>query len=393
MRFSFDSSPLVLLSYRSSPWNSRPSRRLTLSLAAATALLLPAAAHADTVTLKNGDHITGAVSQLAGGKLTIHTDYADDLNIDFSKVTAVKIDKPVVLSIETKTGKNISIKKVEITAIDRTSDGFTVTSTSGTENMPAASVTTVRSAGAQQAYEASLRPGLLHAWTGGANVSFAIARGNSDTTTLGTGVNLVRPTRTDKTSIYFNEIYTHDGILDSTTADHISAGLRYDYNLGPKMFLFSTADFATDQLQELDLRSVVGGGLGWHAITGDKQQLDLLAGLVWTHEHYGWVPPVAPSIIPTPPQTNSFAALDFGEQYTRKVGAHSAFTEQAYIFPNLADTSEFRTTANAGFTTRIKSFLNWQTSVSDVYVTNPPTGTKGNDFLLTTGLGFNFTRK
>lgn len=393
MRFSFDSSPLVLLSYRSSPRNSRARRRITLALASVVTFLLPAAALADTITLKNGDHITGAVSQMTGGKLTIHTDYADDVNIDFAKVTAVKIDKPVVLSIETKTGKKLSIREVQITAIDRTADGFAVTTISGTENMAAASVTTVRTPAAQQAYEASLRPGWLHDWTGVANLSLALARGNSDTTTLGVGVNLVRPTPTDKTSLYFNDIYTHDGILNSTTADHIGAGARYDYNLGPKFFLFGTADFATDQLQALDLRSVVGGGLGWHAITGDKQQLDLLAGLVWTHEQYGWVPPVPPSIVPIPPQTNSFAALDFGEQYTRKVGKNSVLTEQAYFFPNLQDTSEYRATGTLGLSTKIKSFLSWQTSMADVYVTNPPVGTKTNDFILTTGFGFNFARK
>jgi len=242
VRFPFDSSPLVLLSYRS----SRTLRRITLTLASVVTLLLPATVLADTITLKNGDHITGAVSQMTGGKLTIHTDYADDVNIDFAKVTAVKIDKPVVLSIETKTGKKLSIREVQITAIDRTADGFAVTTTSGTENMAAASVTTVRTPAAQQAYEASLRPGWLHDWTGVANLSLALARGNSDTTTLGVGVNLVRPTPTDKTSLYFNDIYTHDGILNSTTADHIGAGARYDYNLGPKFFLFGTADFATD---------------------------------------------------------------------------------------------------------------------------------------------------
>jgi hypothetical protein len=59
----------------------------------------------------------------------------------------------------------------------------------------------------------------------------------------------------------------------------------------------------------------------------------------------------------------------------------------------LQDTSQFRSTVNAGLSTRINSFLTWQTSFSDVYVTNPQAGTKGNDILLTTGLGISFTRK
>jgi putative salt-induced outer membrane protein len=359
-------------------------------------MLLSTAAWADTVVLKNGDRLTGSVTQIAGGKLTLHTDYAGDVAIAFDQVSSVKVEKPIVLSQETKKGKRVDIRKLEITSIDRTDAGFTVTTATGTEAVPAAGLTTVRTPGAQQAYEASLHPGWLHDWTATANVSFALARGNSNTTTVGTGLNMVRPTPTDKTSLYFNEIYTHDGILDETTAEHTAAGARYDHNLNPKLFAFGTGDFATDALQFLDLRTVAGGGFGWHAIAQPKQQLDVLGGIVWTHESYGTVPANLTATPPTaavPPETNSFAALDFGEQYTRKLGAASAFTEQAYIFPDLQDTSQYRFTLNAGLSTKIKSFLSWQTTVSDVYVTNPPMGTKDNDFILTTGLGFSFTRK
>ena len=365
--------------------------------------MLATTAQADTVVLTNGDHLTGSVTQLDGGKLTVHTDYAGDVVIAFDKVSSVKMDKPVILSLAVppppgqKPGKRLDIRKEEITAIDRSGKDFTVTTAKGTEEIPGPILTTVRTAAAQQAYEASLRPGWLHDWTAVANVSFALARGNSDTTTIGTGITLVRPTRTDKTSLYYTEIYTHDGILNETTADHTAAGARYDHNLNPKLFTFGTVDFATDALQYLDLRTVAGGGFGWHAIAKPKQQFDVLGGIVWTHENYSSFtttnPTPPPANIFTPAETNSFAALDFGEQYTRKLGAASSFTEQAYIFPDLQDTSQYRATLNAGLSTKIKSFLSWQTTVSDVYVTNPPPSTKDNDFILTTGLGFTFTRK
>jgi putative salt-induced outer membrane protein len=362
-------------------------------VASAGALLFPAISHADSLVLKNGDHLTGSVTQIAGGKLTIHTDYAGDVVISFDQVSSVKVEKPIVLSQETKTGKKMKTRKVDITAIDRSGNEFTVTTPTGTETVPAAGLTTVRTAAAQQAYEDSLHPGWLHDWNGAANISFALARGNSDTTTIGTGITAVRPTTTDKTSLYYNNIYTHDGIANETTADHTNAGARYDHNLNPKLFAFGTGDFATDALQELSLRTVVGGGFGWHAYGSPRQQFDLLGGLVWTHEHYDSFPSTTPGTPPTLPITNSFAALDFGQTYNLKIGANSSFTEQGYIFPDLSDTSQYRATFNAGLSTKIKSFLSWQTGASDVYVTNPPVGTKNNDFILTTGLGFNFTRK
>jgi putative salt-induced outer membrane protein len=398
---AFHFSPRLFLRLRSfRPLYLRTLPAVTLGAVAVT--LFSMAAWADTVVLKNGDHLTGSVTQIAGGKLTIHTDYAGDVAISFDQVSSVKVEKPIVLSQETKKGKKVDIHKTEITAIDRTDTGYTVTTASGTETVPTAGLTTVRTPGAQQAYEASLHPGWLHDWTTTANVSFALARGNSNTTTLGTGFTAQRPTPTDKTSLYFNDIYanttaTTNGVSTaSTTADNIGAGIRYDHNVNPKLFAFGTADFFEDQLQFLDLRAVAGGGFGWHAYKSPKQQLDVLGGVVWTHESYSTVPendsttPITPAVLP---ETNSFAALDFGEQYTRKLGAASLFTEQAYIFPDLADTSQYRFTANGTLSTKIKSFLSWQTTASDVYVTNPPSGTKQNDFILTTGLGFTFTRK
>jgi putative salt-induced outer membrane protein len=353
-------------------------------------LLLPLAAVADTVTLKNGDRLTGSVTQLAGGKLSIDTKYAGTVTIAWDEVATVKLDKTIVMATEKKSGKKVEIQKKEVSAIERTDTGFAVTTPTGPESI--AAVTALRSAAAQQSYEASLRPNFLRAWTGGVNVSFALARGNSETTTVGAGMNLVRPTSTDKTSLYYNTLYTHDGIQNETTANLTNAGLRYDHNLNPRTFAFGTLDFNTNALQDLDLRTIAGGGFGWHAIAKPVQQLDILGGVVWTHESYSSVgPPTDVNFIPA--LTNSFAALDFGQQYTRKLGAGSSFTEQAYIFPDLNDISQYRFTVVAGLNTKIKSFLSWQTTFSDIYVTDPQAGTKDNDVIFTTGLGFNFTRK
>jgi putative salt-induced outer membrane protein len=359
-------------------------------LAIAAFTLLPCTALADTVVLKNGDHLTGTVTQIVGGKLTVHTGYAGDVVIAFDQVSSVKVDKPIVLSQETKKGKKVDIRKTEITSIERNDKAFIVTTPSGTVAVAAADLTTARTPAAQQAYENSLHPGWLHAWTGVANISFALARGNSDTTTIGSGVTLTRPTLNDKTALYFNEVYTHDGLLDETTANLTTGGARYDHNLNPKLFAFGTGDFTSNALQDLNLRSVVGGGFGWHAIAKPNRQFDVLGGVVWTHESYSAVNSVTP---PTPPETNSFAALDLGQQFTEKFGKNTIFTEQAYIFPDLQDTSQYRFTLNSTLSTKIKSFLSWQTSVGDIYVTNPPSGTKDNDFILTTGLGFTFNRK
>jgi hypothetical protein len=67
-----------------------------------------------------------------------------------------------------------------------TSDGglMVATANAGTVNEPKISVTMLLNDVEQVAYDKSLHPGLLAGWQGGANVGFALTRGNSQTKNL-----------------------------------------------------------------------------------------------------------------------------------------------------------------------------------------------------------------
>jgi len=58
----------------------------------------------------------------------------------------------------------------------------------------------------------------------------------------------------------------------------------------------------------------------------------------------------------------------------------------------LTNTGEYRGTFSFGTVTKINSWLGWQNAFEDIYVTNPPPGTRQNDILLTTGFNFSFKR-
>lgn len=358
------------------PFPCRIARGLLLG---ALCALGGAALHADTVILKNGDRLTGTAVKLEGGKLTFKTPYADAIAIAWDQVTTLTTDKPLVLP--TPKGN------LDVTGLERSATAIVVTTPSGPTTLPIASVAVLRSPADEKTYEASLHPNWGHAWAGAANVSLALARGNADTTTFGVGVTAARTTLHDKTSLYYSSLYSEDGnATPSTSANQNGGGARYDHNLKPKFFVFGSGDFLADQLQDLELRSILGGGFGWHAVKAPKQTLDVLGGLVWTHENYS-------STDAVPASTNSFAALDLSEQYTRKLGANSLFTEQATIYPDLNSLSQYQFTLNSAFSTKLAKMFNWVTTVSDNYTSFPPAGTQANDLILTTGLGVTLTRK
>ena len=233
--------------------------------------------YADTVVLKNGDRLTGTAVKLDAGKLTFKTAYADPIALAWDQVASLTVTEALVLP--SKKGK------LSVTSIERSDNGLTVTTSSGSSTLDPADVTVLRSVADQSVYEASLNPSWGHAWAGAVNVSLALARGNSDTATFGAGFVAARQTNNDKTSLYANTLYSKNAhAVPSTSANTTAGGLRYDHNLKPRVFAFGTSDFSTNALQNLDLRSILGGGLGWHAIKSPQQSLDILAGLVWTHE-------------------------------------------------------------------------------------------------------------
>jgi putative salt-induced outer membrane protein YdiY len=226
-----------------------------------------------------------------------------------------------------------------------------------------------------------LHPGLLEGWQGGANVGFALTRGNSQTKNLALAFTAQRKTLDDKLGLYANTVYASNdapGAIPSTTANAIQGGIRYDHDLSSRVFAFINGDFQTDDLQNLDLRSVLGGGLGYHAIKSEATTLDFLGGINYTREKYSLF-------------TRNFAAATIGEELSHKVGAGTLITQQLYFYPDLSDPGEYRGTFNFGTVTKISKWLGWQNAFGDIYVTNPPTGKKQNDIIFTTGLNVSFT--
>lgn len=331
---------------------------------------------ADQVVLKNGDRLTGTITKSDDKTLLIKTEFAGDVTIQWPAIQEVTSTQP--LHVALSNGKTV-------VGPIATSDGsFAVTTTaSGTVTVAKSDVTALRSEAEQTAYEKTLHPGLLQGWAGGANIGFALTAGNSETKNLALAFTADRKTLHDETSLYANTVYaTNDapGANPSTTANTIQAGTRYARNLTDRLFAYVGADFQTDALQQLNLRSVLGGGLGFHAIKSDRTTLDFLGGLNYTRENYDTF-------------NRNLIALTLGEELTHKLGASTLVTQKLYFFPDLNETGEYRATFNLGTVTKINKWLGWQNAFGNIYVTNPPVGTKKNDIVLTTGLNFSFTHE
>ncbi|MGH9498150.1 MAG: DUF481 domain-containing protein [Terriglobales bacterium] len=328
---------------------------------------------ADQVVLSNGDRLTGTITKSDGKTLVIKTDLAGEVTVPWTAVQSFTSAAPLHVATAGKT----------VVGAVTTSDGSLAVKTaqSGTVDVPKADVTALRNDAEQAAYEKSLHPTLFEGWLVGANVGFALTGGNSETKSLAIAFTGDRKTSHDEIALYTNTIYaTNDaaGAVPNVTANATQGGARYSRNFSKRLFGFGSADFQTDALQALNLRSVLGGGLGFHAINSDRTTLDFLGGLNYTRESYVTL-------------DRNFAALTLGEEFMHKLGGSTVLAQKLYFFPDLSDTSQYRGTFNIGTITKLSKWLGWQNAFGDIYVTNPPAGKKQNDVQLTTGINVSFT--
>src|ERR1700746_1018197 len=82
--------------------------------------------------------------------------------------------------------------------------------------------------------------------------------------------------------------------------------------------------FISDGLQDLSLRSVVGGGTGYRLINRDNATLKLLGGANFTRENYVEI-------------QRNLAAGQVGEELPLKLGKSTALLQNLAFFPDLTD--------------------------------------------------------
>jgi putative salt-induced outer membrane protein YdiY len=333
------------------------------------------ALQAAQVTLKNGDRLTGAIVSLTDKKLTVHTDYAGDVTIDWAAVTQFTSDQPMVV---TKTDK-----QVVSGTVNAQDSSVVVATTSGTQTIPQSDVAVIRSQADQAAYEHSLHPGFLEDWTGGGSLGFALARGNSDTTNLAIGLTADRKTTTDEWNIALASLYTTSATnnVTTTTANTLGGAIRYDHNLTPRLFGFGLFSGMYDDLQDLNERLSPNGGLGYHVIASKTTTLDVLGGIGYTYENY------------SNGTINNYINATIGEVLTHQFTATTSMTENLYFYPYLNGGGNYRGVGNFGLASKFYKALTWNLTFGDIYNSNPIPGKKDNDLVLTTGLGITFGAK
>ncbi|HSW39961.1 MAG TPA: DUF481 domain-containing protein [Acidobacteriota bacterium] len=329
-------------------------------------------AHADQVVLKNGDRVTGVIIKKDAADLTVETGQMGKLVIPWNQIESVIAEAPLYVTLNDGT-------TLHGTFIYSGAE-YAVTAAGDKKIIAAEKVAAIRNDAEEAAFQRLQNPGWFELWSGTGTLGFAGTAGNSKTLSFTTGFNAGRTTRIDRTSIYFSAIKAGaqvDGVTKNT-AEAVRGGIGYSYNAMPRVFINAFNDYEYDRFQNLDLRFVIGGGIGYNLIRSDRARLDLLTGGAFNHSRF------------STPLTRNSAELYWGNDYSLKLTSTASLVQSYRMFNNLTDTGTYRMNFDIGLNTQLWKWLSWNVSISNRFLSDPAPGRKKNDFLYTTGIGISF---
>ncbi len=243
--------------------------RPTLVLLSLVIVFQPASA--DVLLMRNGDQLTGEVIKKEKQVLHFKTPYAGTLEIHWDEVSELKTDKPVKLMLDSN----------EIISSDtiRNSDGSTIIKSATTDE-----TRIVKRATLTHINPESWQTGDGYKFSGRVNLAIEYERGNTDSDEIDMDTELVLRRKNDRLRFFLD--LERDKASGITTKDKWFLSGKYDYFINQKKYYFAGVRLESDAFADLNLRSGLGGGIGYIFYNDKKLNLSGELGGSWIYEEF-----------------------------------------------------------------------------------------------------------
>ncbi|MCW5636804.1 MAG: DUF481 domain-containing protein [Rubrivivax sp.] len=221
-------------------------------------------------------------------------------------------------------------------------------------------------------------------WRAALGAAYTASGGNTRSTTLSGMADAVRATAGDKTSLYASTLYGSS--QGSKTADQWRLGAKHDRNLSSQLYVFGLLEGERDDIAALDSRATLGGGAGWKFFNTDALKFEVFGGVGYVADRYD-----APRLIDGAVRRSySYATLLAGEESVHKLGQSTTARQRLTVYPNLSNRGEYRLTWDAGIAVPATQSFNLTAGVNLRYNSDPGSGVKRTDTLVTAGVQVKF---
>lgn len=289
----------------------------------AALLMLVGRLSADVVETKNGARIVGTITRIDEGTVLMKTDFAGDLVIKQSEVTAINTDAPV--SVRLASGTVLAGK---IT----TQDGAVhIAGADGELTTRVDRVATTWSVGTEDPKVTALKEATKRHWTYEVALDVTGKTGNKEQ--IGTAVSAKAEMKTAQDTLQFYTAYDRQVVDQVKSADQFKAGIDYQNNFAGKTSWYVRDEGGFDRVKEIDVYDIAAAGLGYDFIKKPLHTLTGRAGLSFRYEDYT-----------NPTLTNlKSTGLDFGLKHEWTFGI-SKLDNEIDIVPAFENFSNYRLT-------------------------------------------------
>jgi putative salt-induced outer membrane protein len=321
----------------------------------------------DVVELTNGDRVSGKVVELKAGILVMELGKKGKFTVPWKEVAAIEMAEP---------------KRIKLATGDLVEDATFVRGPEGTF-VASPQFSGTRPVRPEDIAGIAVPPS--PPWEGAVSALAAGTSGNSETLVLAARLNLLRDTERDRLEFYgrgdFGQTEDPDTGENETTVQKATGGINYDYFIYDPWFVGAFTQFDHDFLQDLVLRTRIGGGPGYRFIKNEAMELLGRVGVAYVNENYR---------SSSETDDRSYVAAFVQERFRWTISDTQKLLQGIDITPNLEDFGDTLFHFDLTFRQDVAKGFFLDVLFADDYDTEPAEGRKKNDITYGAGLGYRF---
>jgi uncharacterized protein DUF481 len=272
------------------------------AIACALLILIAGVVSADELVFQNGDKLTGTVVGLADGKLKFNSAVAGEVTVAVAQIRSLSTEHPVRVVLPDR-------RVVEQPIVAGEAGRVRI----GDADVALADIR-------------AINPPSAH-WGGKAALGFTQINSTINENSLSFLFNLARTGGKDRIGI--DTGYLHSRSDEKTTADTWFVNGDYNFARRRRVYGFANGRLQQDHVQHLDLRSILGGGLGYVASEKPRFNFRAEGGLAWLREDFSSAP------------TRSDVTLRLGYLLDMALWKSAHLKHDFTIYPNISDFSDY----------------------------------------------------
>ncbi len=348
----------------------------------------------DVLIFTNGDQLSGHLIRATGGSVVFKSEMAGELTIPFDKIKELRSAGSFSMLKKGPPSKDNLVGQGQVTVAQ--GDVVVAPEQKPPVTLPVKEVGYVVDTSLYNR-EVYHQVGFIHGWTGAITAGATFVRSTDDNTVFTAGIALARVMPSvaflplhNRTTFNLSQTYgtANSKVIPSppagsdlpafstTKTDIFHSDAERDEYFTRRLYALGNLAFDHNFSQGLDLQQLYGGGIGWTAIQGQKQQLDFKTDIHYERQSFFAQPEI------------DLVGSIFGDAYHRNLPHGIVFTQSAGYLPAWNQTNAYSAMFAAGVVLPTWKKLGASFNLLDNYLNNPSPGYNKNSFQFVAGLTY-----